>query len=109
MTRSRAVMVNSNSNLGVFVDMLTHSQNQFNANAALLDMDLRVTNGALSEGRFVCRPEWGFRHGLCESGIPEAKASCGWFLKSYKESASKSDDTVVDTPCHTQMEQVCDI
>ena len=109
MTRARSVMVNSNSNLGVFVDMLTHSQNQFNANAALLDMDLRVTNGVLSEGRFVCKPEWGSRHGLCQSGIPAEKASCKWFPLSYRESPSAADDTIADTKCHTHMEQVCEM
>jgi len=107
MSRSRAVMVNSNSNLGVFVDMLTHSQNQFNSNSALLDMDLRVTNGVLADGRFACRPEWGSRSGLCESGIPARKANCGWLPKRYRGNPSQSDDSILDTPCKTDMEQVC--
>ena len=103
VSRARVLIANSNSNLAVLIDTLSETHSLFPSTPILVDMDLRMTNAALQEGKYFCDPQWGSRHGLCPAGIAEECEPSG----AWHASPDTPDDAVIAAPCTPSMRLTC--
>mmetsp|Transcript_2358 Transcript_2358/g.3782 ORF Transcript_2358/g.3782 Transcript_2358/m.3782 type:complete len:326 (-) Transcript_2358:243-1220(-) len=101
----RVVISNSNSNLGILVASYAETYSRFPATPILVDMDLRATNAVLEERKWVCRPEWGSRTGLCPAGVAGDCWPAGNTSQNGRWHAPESapDNSVEPAPCTPSM------